>query len=79
MRACLLLIALALTGCADDPSPPTPEVHRHRISDDERCQNFGATPGTDAYVHCRTTLYAQRKAAVDNEIAAAIAADPSLH
>jgi hypothetical protein len=47
-RAAAILSFLLLGGClTDDPQRLTQE-------DDATCRSYGATPGTDAYINCRT-------------------------
>ena len=59
--ALLGLAALALSGCIS-----VEEARAQRDAfDDAECRNFGARPGTDAYVRCRTDL--QRNRAIESE------------
>lgn len=53
-----VLIA-ALAGCADHQSDPAQAA----VSDDAKCQSYGATPGSDAYVQCRVSLANQQNRA----------------
>ena len=53
MRAVLLLLALALGGCAFNA----------RL-DDGKCREMGAAPGTDRYDNCRMTLQEKRNGVV---------------
>lgn len=47
MRVLLLLTALMLAGCG--------MTDRYT---DRKCREYGAKPGTDAYVQCRATIQA---------------------
>lgn len=51
-----VLLALGLTGCARINASIDE-------SDDQRCQSYGATPGSDAYVQCRDAQEEQRREA----------------
>jgi hypothetical protein len=57
----LAAIGLALSGCVS-----VEEARAQRDAfDDAECRNFGAKPGTEAYVRCRTDL--QRNRAIENQ------------
>jgi hypothetical protein len=43
MRVMIALMGLALAGC-------------HTVADEERCLSYGAQPGTDANLACRSRL-----------------------
>lgn len=59
----LVAFGLALSACA---SPA-----QLAVNDDAVCQSYGAKPGTDAYVQCRTSQQTQR-----TMIRAAVIASP---
>lgn len=46
----VVLFGSALVGCASYIAE----------KDDQRCQSYGAKPGTDAYVNCRVQMGTQR-------------------
>ncbi len=50
MKWIVLAAALALAGCVGSQWSWVAKA------DDEQCRQFGAQPGTDAYVQCRTGL-----------------------
>lgn len=47
MRVCLIGLVIVLTGCVS----PLREARMER--DAKRCEEYGFTPGTDAYAQCR--------------------------
>jgi hypothetical protein len=56
MRYALLLLTLALGGCA--------QIAQMRADrDDARCRSYGATPGTETYVRCRVAIDGDRELA----------------
>jgi hypothetical protein len=67
MRAvAVLVLAFALTGCMTDEQ----RVAAQNAKDDQKCLGYGARPGSDAYVTCRSQLDAARTAAAAAEDAA---------
>jgi hypothetical protein len=58
MRAVIVFIALlSLAGCAGHG--PTRDYVGE--ADDAKCRSYGAKPGTDAYVACRSRIGAARQ------------------
>jgi hypothetical protein len=57
IRAFLVLLSLA--GCANH-GPPRDFAAE---ADDAQCRSYGARPGTDAYIGCRTNLAAAKRQA----------------
>ena len=71
MRQFAVLIALAgaLAGCASSAEIQAANTEE----DDAACRAYGAKPGSDAYVNCRT-IKDQQRAAHDTAIRAALLA-----
>lgn len=60
--AVFLLLAAMLSACA----VAADLSRRADARDDHNCQSFGARPGSDAYVQCRSALLAQRRQAAND-------------
>lgn len=75
MRAAftLLAIGMLLSGCL------TAQERALQLSaaDDDACRSYGAAPGSDAYVQCRTTKSQQHEMAAAAVRAAIIGAPPT--
>nr|QDF38263.1 hypothetical protein FJN17_12170 [Bradyrhizobium symbiodeficiens] len=62
----ILALSLSLGGCITD------DWAAERIArDDQKCQSYGARPGSDAYVNCRAQLDSARTTANAIDSAAA--------
>lgn len=60
MRAIAVLsLCLFLAGCLTDEEI----IAERRAKDDQKCQSYGARPGSDAYVNCRARLDSARTTA----------------
>jgi hypothetical protein len=57
VMACLAFLTLA--GCANHG--PVRDIVAE--ADDAQCRSYGARPGTDAYIACRTNIAAARRQA----------------
>lgn len=66
-RVLFCVLAFALCGCAEWKARQQAQrdalVARWNAEDDAKCKSYGAVPGSDAYVHCRTQLDASRSQA----------------
>jgi len=60
-RICMLCIALG--GCATNHARQEEIAARNAAKDDEKCQSYGAKPGTPGYIQCRTQLDTARTTA----------------
>jgi hypothetical protein len=54
----ILALGLSLGGCITDDL-----IAQRNARDDQKCQSYGARPGTDAYVTCRAQLDSARATA----------------
>lgn len=54
-----ILLALLLAGCMSSEE----RLAANNAKDDQQCLSYGAKPGTDAYVNCRTQLESARRQA----------------
>lgn len=52
----VLFGVLGLGGCGLTPQPETQLAVQQASADDATCKSYGAQPGSDAYVGCRTNL-----------------------
>jgi hypothetical protein len=66
MKIYIFLGFLMLTGCASQQQIAQKNV----ATDDNQCRSYGAAPGSDAYVGCRSQAAAARKNAEAIEDAA---------
>lgn len=55
----ILAFSLSLSGCLTSEQL----VAERNAKDDQKCQSYGARPGTDAYVNCRAQLDSARTTA----------------
>lgn len=53
MRFAMGLICLGLTACAADPARLAAQKAAQDSADDAQCRQYGAAPGTPAYIDCR--------------------------
>jgi hypothetical protein len=60
----LFIAAIAMAMVTLVSSGPTAAQTQYDQQDDARCTNYGATPGTDAYVNCRLQLSQMRQQAI---------------
>ncbi|PJG56618.1 hypothetical protein CVM73_03450 [Bradyrhizobium forestalis] len=60
----ILALGLSLGGCLTGEQL----IAERNAKDDQKCQGYGARPGTDAYVNCRAQLDSARTTAraIDN-------------
>ena len=61
----IILVTGALGACS------TAETRAQ--ADDQTCRSYGANPGSDAYINCRSQLTVQRRQASDAALDRAIA------
>lgn len=61
-----LACALLLSGCVS-PAQFRARAEAVAAADDERCLQYGAKPGTDAYTQCRIAVDALRQQAAANQ------------
>lgn len=54
----ILALSLSLGGCITDDL-----IAERNARDDQKCQSYGARPGSDAYVNCRAQLDSARTTA----------------
>jgi hypothetical protein len=47
---------ILMTGCVTDEEAASQQA----VSDDAKCQSYGAKPGTDPYIQCRVALGQQQ-------------------
>jgi hypothetical protein len=59
-------VLLVVAGCALSPEHIAAQREANNAADDAQCRQYGAAPGSDAYVACRTN-------AANNRLAAALA------
>lgn len=62
----ILALSLSLGGCLTSEQL----VAERNAKDDQKCQGYGARPGTDAYVNCRAQLDSARTRAIAIDSAA---------
>lgn len=55
----ILALSLSLGGCLTDEQL----IAERNAKDDQKCQGFGARPGSDAYVNCRAQMDSARTTA----------------
>lgn len=55
----ILAVSLSLGGCLTDEQL----IAERNAKDDQKCQSYGARPGTDAYVNCRAQMDSARTTA----------------
>jgi PBP1b-binding outer membrane lipoprotein LpoB len=65
VRAFLAVIAsaLVLAGCVSKEELQARHdaaMAQNAAADDQKCQSFGAVPGSESYIQCRTSLAAAR-------------------
>ncbi len=62
----ILAVSLSLGGCLTSEQL----IAERNAKDDQKCQSYGARPGTDAYVNCRAQLDSARTTAIAIDSAA---------
>ena len=62
----ILALSLSLGGCLTSEQL----IAERNAKDDQKCQGYGARPGTDAYVNCRAQLDSARTTAIAVDSAA---------
>ena len=70
MKKVAVLLLLMLGGCQTLEESRAAQRAAAQAQDDQKCQGFGARPGTDAYVNCRAQLDSARTNAAAIEEAA---------
>jgi hypothetical protein len=61
MKRFAVISLLLLGGCQTAAERMAAIQARNADADDRQCQSFGARPGTDAYISCRTQLEVGRR------------------
>jgi hypothetical protein len=81
MKKLILLVAVAavasLGGCITAQERMAQANAKNASADDESCRSYGATPGTQPYITCRTQLQAARLGAPPPAAAAAAPITPT--
>lgn len=69
-----LLLGVTLSGCVTFAEQVANErMERLKASDDAECRSYGAVPGSEAYIQCRTTKSQQHELALAQVDAASMA------